>query len=130
MSIKYSLAEQRCRQAQYNQKVRQFNRACDENEGFNVHETTRLEWKGSSYLLYFLMNGREKHVNIIEQCKEHCGRLTSEVRQKIEAAMPPTIAVFTTVSTYYKAGLPHNFGGYRYLFSVDDANLAEWLDNI
>lgn len=102
----------------------------DSIDGSGVFPTIRLEWRKSSYMLYFDWDGTERHVNIIEQCRRYCGRLTAEKRAKIEAAMPKSIEISTRCDEYYAQGCSYNMGGYRYLHTASNKDLQNWLGNI
>lgn len=102
----------------------------DFTDGWYNHDTIRLEWKKSSYMLYFDFNGRERHVNIIDQCRKYCGRLTADVRRKIEESIPSTIKIYTECVPFYAQGCAYNIGGYRYLHSVSSKSMESWLQNL
>ena len=99
-------------------------------DGSGYYPTIRLEWKKSSYMLYFNWGGRERHVNIINACRSYCGRLTADKRARIEATMPATIWISTSCESYYSPGCPYNIGGYRYVHIPSRKDLQAWLGNI
>ena len=104
-------------------------RAEDMNSGVDRYEID-LDWRGSSYMVTFDMNGYERQVNIISECRERFGRLTAKVRSKIEAVMPETILIGTKVVEYYAPYCAYNIGGYRYVHSIDQTELEKWFQQV
>lgn len=109
----------------YNGTMRRYNDACAK-EGYDVCKITRLEWKKSSYILFFNIDGSEHHINISESCRAFCGRLNVAMRQKIEESMPEEIGIETQCIQFFNIGAPYNFG-YRTVYKIDYDDLKKWL---
>lgn len=106
-----------------------YTRATD-NDGWREYKIERLDWRSSSYMLIFYMNGRKRQVNIISECRERFGRLTLKVRDKIEASMPKSLMIHTEVVSFYAPYNPYNVGGFRYIHSVDETELEKWFQQV
>lgn len=98
------------------------------NCGLQERETIRLEWRGSSYMLHFLMGGRERHVNILPDIRWLiAGNFTKKRRELFEAAMPKTVGVHASTVEIYEQNRPYNYGGFRYTYDIETKGLKNWL---
>ena len=130
MSHQYNTAYQRQqRDRRFSNLMEKFDNA-SMNDGWHEHDVIRLEWRKSSYMLFFEFNGYERHINIIDECRKMCGRLTKATRVKIEANVPQSIHIHTSAELYYSPGCPYNIGGYRYVHYPKLEDLEQWLSNL
>ena len=98
------------------------------NCGMHKRAITGLIWKNSGFYVQFNVGGKTKQINIAPECRERLGRLTKSTRAKVEATMPNEIDVETSYVTYYQQNRAYNIGGIRYLYSLDEWDLDDWLD--
>ena len=84
-----------------------------------------LSYNGGSYMVHF--DGLYKPVNIIDSARHVCGRLTKDMRNRIEACVPEECVVEGNVRSIYQQGKAYNYGGYRCDFYIHRESLLPWL---
>ncbi len=115
------------RDIQYNRNLSRMFNAMDRHDTPFKYHIDHIEWKKSSYMVYF--KGLYKPVNIIDPARKFFGRLTADVRRKIEETMPKALTVEGNTREIYQQGCAYNFGGYRTDFHIDKHDLYMWFND-
>lgn len=93
-------------------------------EGKGEYKTIRIEWRHTTYMLIFDCNGHEEQANIIKPARQYFGRLTENVRNKIEETLPAQLFINMRIIQYYSCGIKGN----KRVYSIEENELADWFE--